>query len=406
MATVFLALSAIVSGCYDQAQMEEQAFAMSIGIDKGKNGTVLVTYQIGNPQVGSSDKAQAEGEPASEIVSLPAPDVLTARDLANISVARNITFSHTKVLVISEELASSDHFLNIMKSVIRDRQIRREMVLIISKEKASEFIRGVNPALETRPHKFYDLMQKRWRQTGLVPISTLSNFYTYTQADAELYLAIYATTKTDPKKPRQEDEYIAGEVQMKQPNPVQAIGSAVIKEGKMVGTMTGEETRAAMLLQPNSKVEQMFVTYSDPLHPDFLVSARLLKQDPTKVRINVNSEPMEIKAEVPVVMEIISIPSFENYVTDFSKQKLLKEHIETQLEKKAEGYVRRSQKEFQGEPYHWSLEARRQFWTLQQYKQFDWMEKYSSAHVTISYDVTLQRFGKQLHPLNPAKIKD
>ncbi len=48
---------------------------------------------------------------------------------------------------------------------------------------------------------------------------------------------------------------MAGQVPKRGGNPVQLIGSAVFKEGKMIGKLTGEETRIAILLDNTQNIQ-------------------------------------------------------------------------------------------------------------------------------------------------------
>jgi len=104
---IVLLFSLLLSGCWDAVELEEQAYVVAIGMDEGEDNQLEITFQIGNPQVGSSDRANADREPASEIITLVAPDKISARDLANVSVSRKLTFSHAKMSV----KLSLDHFL-------------------------------------------------------------------------------------------------------------------------------------------------------------------------------------------------------------------------------------------------------------------------------------------------------
>lgn len=105
-----------MSGCWDRSEIEEKGFVIATGLDKGKEpGQVMVTYQIANPQVGLVN-APTEAEQTSDIITFPAPDFLTAKDLANSKVARKLTFSHMKVFIVSEELARTGEFLRVIKA--------------------------------------------------------------------------------------------------------------------------------------------------------------------------------------------------------------------------------------------------------------------------------------------------
>ncbi|WHH58588.1 Ger(x)C family spore germination protein [Petroclostridium sp. X23] len=392
-----------LTGCWDRFEIEDMAFVGLIGIDKVGKNKFEVTYKISNPQGGgfSNVVGSSAKEPAAEIITIQAVGPLSARDTANASVTRKLSFTHASVLVVGEEMARSDEFLAVLDGMLRDKQIRRNIFLVISREKASEFIRGNAPKLETRPHKFYDFMSERWQDTALVPLATLNELIKRNDGHGSLFLAVYGTVeKQKPKEEVTEDDFIAGEVPIEGGNPVQMIGAAVFKGTKMIGTLTGEEVRLSLILRQNEKLPSFYSTFSDPIKSEYRITVRVSKTRQTKIKINVKDKQPRIEITVPISMELLSIPSGVNYVEDLDKQKLLKETIEKQLAQKAMKLVEKTEKEFGGEPFKWSILARREFGTWGEFKRYDWENRYTEAEVTVQYNVTIKGVGKQLQPPN------
>ena len=167
----------LLSGCWGALELEKKAYAVVIGLDLAKDNMIDVTFQIANPQVGTSSAAEAPNEPPSDIITITAPDILSAKELANSVVPRKLSFDHLQTIIIGEELAKTNLSHHIIASSFIDPEMRRDNNLIVSKEKAREFIHKNKPKLETRPHKYYTYMQERWRDTGFVPFSTLKSLF-------------------------------------------------------------------------------------------------------------------------------------------------------------------------------------------------------------------------------------
>lgn len=394
ISTIFL------SGCWDRLEIEEQAYVVVVGLDLDENDNFVITCQIANPQGGgSAGTGIAEDEEASEIVSFTMKDVLAIRDLATVSVTRRLTFTHTKTLIVGENLARSDKFYNILESVLRDRQVRRDTFLIISKESAADFIRNNKPPMETRPHKFYQFMSKRWLEAGMVPVSIVRKFIQSTESGEVLYLAIYGTNeKVEEKEKKYEDNYIAGEVDKEGGNVVQLIGSAVFKDGKMIGYLNGEETRIALLLREETTIDTLFVTYPDPLNENYLITARIIKTTGAQIDMNLEGEVPVIKVKVPIELSVISIPSKIDYITDKNNRDLLKSHIQDRLKQNAENLIKKTQEEFGLSAFDWYLSVRKQFSTIEEYKEYNWRERYPDAEVSVDYEITIKDFGRLFEP--------
>ncbi|OZM58081.1 spore gernimation protein GerC [Lottiidibacillus patelloidae] len=390
----------LLSGCWDKLELEEQAFVVVLGVDLAEDEEFIdVTFQMANPQVGSTTKATAENEKPSVILTLPATDIISARDTANALVTRKINLSHLKTIIISEELAKTDKFDKVVSSSIRDRQIRREINIIVTKEKAAEFINNNKPQLETRPHKYFEFMQKRWRDTGLVPYSTFNRYFQRSESTNTLFMAILATSKKQELKSKgYEDNYEAGQINARGGDPVQVIGSAILKEGKLIDTITGEETRIALLLRKESEADNWLATYEDPLNEGYRIAARLIKDKKTKININTDKKTPVVDVTVPITFQVVAIPSQENYVLDLKKQKLLKKSIAKALEEKTMEFVKKTKEEYKDEPFLWGYEVQKNFTTKKAYEKYNWKEKYLQAEVKVKYEITIEDFGKQLRP--------
>lgn len=394
------AILLIFTGCWDRIEVEEQAYVVNIGLDKGEGNSVEVTFEIANPEA-TGPKAAAAGdkEQKSEVLTLRAPDIISAREMAGVSVAKRPTLTQARNLIVSEEIAKTENFFTLIREAVRDKEINRDVFLIISQGKAAEFIRKNKPQLETRAHKFYDLMARRWRETGYVPISTIHRYLRSAEGEEDLFLGVYGTTeKSLPKENGREADYLAGQVDKEGGNETQMIGSAVFREGKMVGKLTGEETRLAHLMQPIFSNSSMFVTFRDPISEEHRITARLVKHEKTKARVNIRSGKTEINVEAPVIIDVLTISSKIDYIEDLTKQKILKKSIEDELNNQAASLISKTQNELKGDPFFWSLDARKKFWTWKDFKNFSWKKNYPNAKVLVSFNVTIRGFGKQTKP--------
>lgn len=405
---VFCLCMFFITGCWDRDELEDWGFVAAIGIDIAAKDKLEITFQITNPQVGTLIKSNIK-EPPSEIITVPAMDIITAKQLVSTSVTRRLTLSHAVALVISEELASSNRFYRLLETTTRDRDIRGDLNIIVCRERAADFIRNNDPKLETRPTKFYKFMSNRWQDTGLVPLSTLNRFIKRTQSDSGfLFLTIYGTTKKLERKEDaiQESDYKAGEVAIEGGSPTEMIGSAVLKGGRMIGALTGEETQLVLLLRKKREVRYISTNMKDPLNKKYTIAANVYPDGKAKIKMNLNGSVPKIYVTVPLSVQGIGIPSFINYVTDLEKQKILKEAFEKYFEEEAYELIEKSQKEFKGDPFTWGYEAKKYFLTNKEWKEYDWNKKYPQAEVSVDFKVKIKNFGKGLAPPDAERVID
>jgi spore germination protein KC len=389
MAVLFLA------GCGDRIEIEKRAYVVVLGIDPAPNGLIRVTFQIANPQVGSSERAQAQNEPAGDVITLTASDIVAARELANTIIPRRLTFSHMHTMIVGEELARTPMLYRVLSSTTGEPEFRREMNVVVSKESAFDFIQANKPKLETRPHKYYQFLEERLQEASQV--STINRYFQRLQG--ELLLLVYATSERNKKTKSDVEDYTAGEIPQQAGDPVQVAGAAVLKNGKMIGKLTLEEAQFTLLLRRKSPSHDFVLSVPDPKNDAFRVTFRVLHRNHAKIKIDVKKDPVEVRVSVPIKVQVLAIPSLTDYVLNDTNRKLLQKEIKESFENKSMKLVEKTQKQFGSEPFNWSLNARKSFLTLPEFSKYNWEEKYAEAKVQIRYDIEIVGFGKQYKPL-------
>ncbi|WP_198008250.1 Ger(x)C family spore germination protein [Bacillus sp. SG-1] len=396
----------VLTGCADKIELEEEGFVLVIGIDLPEEGQtgLDITYQLADPLAG--DPGSQPGSEEFKTITIRMPDLISARDMLNVSETRNINFYHTKALVVSEAFARSDKFLGSIGTLGRDPEVRRDMILLVSKERASDYLRNNKPVFEASPHKFYDFISRRWDTNALVPKSDLQTVLHDIEADSGLALATYTTAEEiDPVIKNNEDNYLPGELYKKGGTPVQLIGSAAFRGGKMIGTLTGEEVRIKTFLSERLNPQDIAFTFPDPIKENFRVTGKVTNTK-TNVKVDVSKPKPIITVDAWLDVRILSIPSMINYVDNLEKQEQLDQHIEERFQLLANRLVKKTQEELKAEAFNWSLTARRKFLNLQQYQKYDWMKAYPDAEVKVNMHVNLEGFGKLLRPRDKEEIRD
>ncbi|QDP38787.1 Ger(x)C family spore germination protein [Radiobacillus deserti] len=408
---LFLVVIVLLTGCYDKRELEQQSYVIAVGVDKAEDKKFKFTFQIANPEVGSMITGGGSKEEADEIVSVTANDLITAANTANSTVTKEITLDHSKVIVVSEELAKSGDLLRFMQSTTRTTQIRPGVQLVVSKEKAETFIKSNNPTLETRPHKYYQFMLNRAHETGIIPNSDIHRFFQITEGDADLFLAIYATAekkKEDIKEEGKEDEFIAGQIPVDGQNPVEFMGSAVFKEGIMIDTLDGQETRLANVFDVTLNMQDLASTYDDPLAKEYDISASYVQRRDPKIDVQYHkNKPTVIHVTVPFSIEVLAIPSLINYAEDQEKQEILRKSISNNLEEKAQKLIKKTQEDYGAEPFYWSLYVRKYFLSIPEYEEADWNKKiYPDAEIHVDFQLNMIEFGKIMSDTDLDETRD
>ena len=345
----------ILTGCWDQEEIDQRAYVLGIGLDKTSHkGIIKVTYLISNPEAGSTQQGGGSQEPTHETITFNAPDFIQSQNIANAVIAKTITYDILDFFVVSEDFAKDKDFIRWIYDATKDRDIRRDTRLIVTKEMANKFIENNKPKLETRRHEYFEIMFKDSIKIGLIPDSTIHNYFRITEADADLFLTAYATTEQDEDTAElnTDSELIAGKLKVTgNTNPAQFLGSAVFKEGKMIGTLTVEETRIAQLMNATMEMPSFLASFPDPFMEDYWITARYTQLNDPKIKVDVTQKPPKIRINLPLLVEVLTDHSMVNYAENKDKRDELKEHMKKRIQERVAALIKRTQEEFEGQPF-------------------------------------------------------
>lgn len=135
--------SIFLSGCWDHNELPIYGFVQAIALDlseENENKLELTTQFIKpSPKIGSAggggDKAfvniETEGDTAFEAI----------RDITN-HLGRKAQWSHTRIILISEELAESRHIGEMLEFFYRDHEPRLLINIGVTEGKAKDYLEG------------------------------------------------------------------------------------------------------------------------------------------------------------------------------------------------------------------------------------------------------------------------
>ena len=310
---LLLSILFMLTGCWDKEEVEDNAYVIGLGLDKSEKSDkmIKITMLIANPEVGSMQGGGGSNEKPRELISFDANDLITAKSTANAVVSRDISYDLLRVIVVSEEFAKDKNFYSWISQALFDKEIRQNAYLAVSKEKPSEYFKRNKPKMETRPHKYYQFMINHGIQNGLIPDSTLFRFFKTTIRSTDLFLAMYTTTiKEKNVDAKEKNEYLAGQLDATgEVDPTQFIGSAVFKDGVMIGTLNGQETRIVNIFDDTTEIKDVYIMINDPFADTQKIALRMLKTKKNKVKMDVKGDKPKIDITLPLKFEIMSNPS-------------------------------------------------------------------------------------------------
>lgn len=396
---VLLALSLLISGCVGSRETDDIAYVIAVGLDKAGEGMLEVTYQIALPRGQSGGGHGGGGEDKNFILStVKATNLAEARNLLTSTMGRFPSLAHVKAFIIGEEFARQG-IGDLIGPVMRFREFRGSIILIVVKDTAKEFMNENNPKIETQLSKYYEGILFEDRESGFFLQTDIHDFYTRLKNPIGSPYAVYAglnprTGKSHPAGPKvspeKTEEYTPGGVARSgEQNRPEFLGTALFRADKMVGSLTNEETRAVEILQ--GEFTRGFLVVEDPLMPKSSVNISLrLGQEP-KIKLRMSGGKVSINVKVRLEGEITSIPSGINYEVE-EYRKLLEAQISILMKYQMQKMLQKAQ-ELRSDPVGFIAYMRPEFKTDDDLMQADLTELYSQAEFNLDVKTAIRRSG-------------
>ena len=264
------------SSSYSSLNIDNLIYVLAIGIDKGANNTLEVTFQFSNPL-----SVEASGSEKAETITntVTATSISDAINSINSFQERQLNLSHCKIVIFSEEL-SSQGISDEIYTLINDTQIRPSSNIVVCKSKAKDYIEQTKPEVENLISKYYETLANSSKYTGRTPNATLGNFFNALICKSCESYAILGSING-------ENSAIQGN------NKVQNLGVAVFKNDTLVGELNTNDTIS--FLNIKNSVNRFLISIPDPLNNNELIDLYVSPTKPTKIEIDTSTSTPYIK---------------------------------------------------------------------------------------------------------------
>ncbi len=409
---VFLILvilsSALLTSCFDSKEIDEKAYIIALGLDKGKNNYLNMTLQLALPNKITS----GEGESTST-TTVETPTLYAGLNMINTYISKEVDFTHCKVVVFSKELAQ-EGIHDYIHAMIRGREFRGSMFVAVSTGTAEEFIENATPILEMNPAKSYEMNFRSYEYTGFTGDTTLTNFYMLAECSCRQAFATLVgvnpyedSDEFDPKnstfrekghdRPLEGDFY-AGKIPKVYGTKSEVMGIAAFDGGRMVGEFDGQEALFHQMLY--GTYQSSYISIPDPKNPDAFVILNVNQgRKPTHHVEMINDAPIN-SAKVQLEADILSIQSGFNYENT--------DNIQI-LENAAEEHIKKGMLRFLNKtrPMHADLcgfgrDLKMKYLLWEEWEKVHWLKKYAESKFNVDVEVKIRRPGLMVRSA-PAK---
>ncbi len=435
-------LLCLLGGCYDSNEPNDIAYVVALGIDSEEEGNYEFTIQFAKTtQIsgGASQEGGKEGSNILEIISVKAPTVYSGMNVANQVVSKRFTLAHTKLIVISDEIAKKG-VRDLFDTFGRNSDIRPNIYIAVSNGKAKEYLNNVKPVVEVNPVNYYRLIYES-NYGDYVPRTILKEFYFQLEADdKQNILPLAGVNKENQKKSEEQKssgsgeessqsssqssgqekgsqqgqasssdekeendnkiktnrqgfdflmkDYEAGNIDVEKKNSSEAMGMAVFKDDKMIGTMDALDSVMYNMLKGNFKTS--YVSFFNSDTPNLPITIAL--EQNREPSIKVKTEEDKPKARIKIYLEGQLISEAVNSPVE-ADIKETERAVEKETKNALELFLKKTTEEFDSDIVGFGRAAKMNFLSYDDFEKYDWTSKYKNIDFEIDVDFKLRRIG-------------
>lgn len=371
MLVILISLNSFfAASCWNYREIDEMAIVSGVAVDKGTNHKFLITVEIveltGGTEVKQSIRIVAtEGDSMFDAV----------RNLIAI-IGKKAYWSHTKVVVISKEIAR-EGLVKVVDWYNRDVETREDVHLLISKNETAKEIFEGKPITDEVLSFQLDRMIDNQRVLAKAPFVNLRDF-----------INTYSTKGFCAIAPAISADNISGEKR------TQIMGTAIFKADRLMGFLDDQDTQTMLFIQNEVMGGVLF---SEEKIKDSFATLKIYKNK-TKVKpvIDANNIMMEVNIEMnTAVGEIDGTGDLINE----DGRKILEQYFEDMLNNRASMLIKEIQTKYGTDIFGFGAKLHEDKPSVWKVVGDNWGEEFKNLKVTINTKVSIKNSAQLAKPL-------
>lgn len=352
----------ILSGCWNYREIDRLAIIGGLAIDKDD---IENKYKITVEVYGTETGKGSEGSIKPELYESEGNSIFDAIRNLIIVTGRKAYWAHCKVVIINGAIAEKD-ISPMLDWLYRDAELRRDVKILLSLKDKAEDILKTDPALEnTVSYHLYAMLEA---QSGVNKFPNVELWEVVDHINTENKSMLVPTVEVEKDKNRK----------------IASIkGSGILKNGKLIGMLSPEETNYALWLQGKIKNGIFVIMHNEKkdcytTYETFGFKRRVQVSNNKGLSIKVN-----IKCDVGIA-EITSGIDFKekrNYLAD-KAQNVMKDRL-TMVLKKMQG-------QYNSDVFELGQKVKIKDKKLWRNMKGSWDEEFANVPVEVKVDVKIR----------------
>lgn len=380
IAILLIILTLAFNSSYQSLTISNIAFVVSMAVDTSTTNNLKVTFQFTKPSAVSENGSSSDSD-SSFVNSVDASSISSAINLMNAYVGKELSLSHCKLIVFSEEFAKngiSDEIFTLMN----DNQVRPSTNIVVSKCTAKSYIENSKPLFEPLITKYYEGYTNSSSYTGYTTDATIGRFFNNMNCDTCEPFAILGGINSESKSsessiPSEKDSSIkSNESAITGDLRSENIGLAVFKDDKLVGELTAIENVA--FLCTRNQIDGFLVSIPSPNDDNKSIDIYLTPQRNTKISASIVNGSPYVNLEYTFTGRIYSMSSDSDYLNNAVLTEI-SNACNSYLESLFSSFLYKTSKEFNSDIVGIGKYILSSFDTSSDFDAYDWGQNYKNS---------------------------
>jgi germination protein, Ger(x)C family len=359
---IILINTALAAGCWNYREVEKLSIVAGIAVDKGADNKYQISVEIIQISGGKDSKT------TTKVLTTDGKTMFdAARNMISIS-GKKLYWSHAKVIILSKEIAS-EGVLKVLEWYNRDAETREDVnILIANGATAKAMLEGQKSPYDIESFMLDEMIQDQI-SLSKAPIVNILNF--------DIASRIKGNAEALPA------------VSLKQMNGEmvsQVMGSAIIKDDKLVGFLNADETKDLTFIRDEVK--------------GGILTVEMLSDTPTLVSLEIFSNKTDIKPvadsnniamnlTIKTSVAIDEMSGIGNYVDDYGRAKL-EESAANMLKERIEALIKKMQFAYDADIFGFGIKLHENNSIVWKSVSSHWENTFKNLKVTVNTNVHIK----------------
>lgn len=292
-----------LGGCADAKEIDDTAFILTLGVDKGSEKTYEFSFQL--PILADEDS------PAFRTMTCQAEGLTDAVALLNANTPYRVDFSHLNFLVLGKQLAE-EGVSRIIDPLMRLPQVRKGAMVIVAQQSAGTFVEALQSDEETNLMQLQQSILSEAGASGLFPYCSLDMFYDSLHSGREDAVVALGAKREPADRPGGGTALSDLPENATLDSQVQGVllGAAVFHGDRMAGQLNGEQTRAWCMVA--GQFENGGIAVPNPFEGG-LLTLQVKADGPPKAVVALEGQTPAARFTVPLSAYLVSYAGEEDY---------------------------------------------------------------------------------------------